>query len=427
MTGLLFVLHKRPDGVAGGTELHTLDLIRGLMGKGFRVHLLFPGGPGLVLRAYGEEAVEERAYDAGGMRPEDLENASLELAFGKILEDFSIDTVHFQHLYGLPISFIDVAKARGCRTIISVHDYFYWCYNYNLLDYDSGAVSFCYYERDDERCFRCLRRLGFKVSRTYNRERRRYIARLFKSVDAVVFPSDYARRVFLALYGELEGERCRVIEHGIRKGDVPPVPTPETADPHVLNNPGPFLSAHDRKARAERLNVGFLGNFTVEKGNYHFRRVADRLLEDGRFRFYVVGNVDSPFNHKRMKNVRFLGGYDRGSLGRVLKGHMIDVVTLLSPWPEVYSFTFSEAVYNGIPVLATDLGALRERMSRHMVGFLVPHQDPVPRTVRILEDLALDPEILEYFRNRCLEASRELPDVEGMTTRYVQLYRRVRR
>ena len=92
-------------------------------------------------------------------------------------------------------------------------------------------------------------------------------------------------------------------------------------------------------------------------------------------------------------------------------------------WPETFSFTLSEAISNAIPVIATDLGALRERISKYMVGYLVPYEDPVPRVVKIINDFLSCHELLDYFKNRCIAVARKLPDINSMTDKYEKLYR----
>jgi glycosyltransferase involved in cell wall biosynthesis len=77
----------------------------------------------------------------------------------------------------------------------------------------------------------------------------------------------------------------------------------------------------------------------------------------------------------------------------------------------------------GVPVIATDLGALRERIAKYSVGYLVPHENPVPRTVKIIEDFIDYPEVLNYFQQRCAIASKGLPNINEMVMKYVELYK----
>ena len=52
------------------------------------------------------------------------------------------------------------------------------------------------------------------------------------------------------------------------------------------------------------------------------------------------------------------------------------LVGLLSIWPETFSHTLTEAWAAGIPVLASGLGALGERVRAHGGGWVLDNLDP---------------------------------------------------
>jgi rhamnosyltransferase len=57
---------------------------------------------------------------------------------------------------------------------------------------------------------------------------------------------------------------------------------------------------------------------------------------------------------------RFYGAFDRSELKDILAG--LDVVVVPSVWWETYGITMREAMLAGVPVLATDLGAMQEAL-----------------------------------------------------------------
>ena len=399
MLGVLYVLHKKPDGIPGGTELHTLDLIKGLRAGKRRAYLLFPGAASLVVRDYNVQEIKEFKYEVEYTTPDVLKNRSAELAFEKVFDDFPIDIVHFQHLHGLPLSVIEAAQKRGKKVVILLHDYFYWCLSYNLINFANNPVSFCNFKEEDEECKTCLKKLNYSVSPDYVRKRRDYIENLLSSSDCLVAPSAFLRRVFLSLYPKIGGDNFFVIEHGTPKKTFNPC------------------------GRGPTFNVAFLGNFTVEKGKSHFLRLADHFRENKGVRFFIIGNLENYFDATSQKNLTVIGGYTRENLPEILRKEAIDVIVLLSTWPETFSYTLSEALSNSIPVIATDLGALRERISRYMVGYLAPYEDPVPVVVRAINDFLCYPELLDYFKQRCIIAGKKLPDTESMIDKYEELYR----
>ncbi|HWR58428.1 MAG TPA: glycosyltransferase, partial [Thermodesulfovibrionales bacterium] len=99
-----------------------------------------------------------------------------------------------------------------------------------------------------------------------------------------------------------------------------------------------------------------------------------------------------------------------------------DLILLLSNWPETFSYTLSEAIASGVPVVATDGGALRRRVSREAVGFLVPVEDPVPRMIEIIEDVKRHPQVIEFLRERVREARKRLKTIDDMVEEHFRVY-----
>lgn len=403
---ILYVLHKDPEAFLGGVELHTLDLIRAFVHRANKVYLLFPSSSHLTVRACSGEEVKEGRFKSFFCDDMALKNHVVEKSFSEILESFSIDVVHFQHLLGFPLSLIEVANNKGVRVIISVHDYFFWCPSYKLLSpLENKGLSFCFFEKDDIKCARCLNLLGIKgIDGETVRKRREYINRLLSISDVIVVPTKYVQDIFYAIYSSL-GDKIVVIDHGVKVKE----------------------SLTNALRRNDSINLAYLGAFTYEKGAEKFIELVRAMNYSSELRevnFYIIGEIGYPLpvDVLKLKTLKVIGAYRRDELPELLKREGMDVILLLSLWPESYSYTLSEAIVNGIPVIASDLGALRERVAKYGVGYLVPYEDPVPRTARIINDFLNYPELFSYFRQRCAIASKELPGITDMVKRYEELY-----
>jgi len=79
-----------------------------------------------------------------------------------------------------------------------------------------------------------------------------------------------------------------------------------------------------------------------------------------------------------------------------------------------------------VPVIATDGGALRERVSKEAVGFLVPIENPLPRTIELIEDINQHPEVIGYLRERVGDAKKRLKTVDEMVEDHLELYASLR-
>lgn len=415
---ILYVLHKDPDVFLGGVEHHTLDLARALSGGGAKVYILYPSSKHLVLKSIdgaGAGGAGKVKFKGSFMDAMALAEPAVEESLREILERYSIDVVHFQHLLGFPLSTIQAAKAAGAGVVVSVHDYFLWCPSFKLMSPLGGnGVSFCYFEKDSEKCARCLGMLSGKTVKGHDVQRRRdFTKELLILADSVVFPTEYVKDAIYSLYGPL-GDRTAVIGHGTGAGRG----RGERGGSPVGGGTG-------------TLNVAYLGAFTYEKGAESFigliRKVSASQSRP-KVRFFIIGELGShvPDDLLRSGAVKVVGPYRRDGLAWILSREGIDVAVLFSLWPETYSYTLSEAVINGLPVIAADLGALRERISKLGVGYLVPYEDPVQRSAWALNDLAEYPELLGHFRRRCREATRELEDIGGMAKNYLSLYESIK-
>jgi glycosyltransferase involved in cell wall biosynthesis len=403
---LLYVLHKDPYIFLGGVERHVTDLIRAFSLKGQRIFIMFPSSSHLVVSSVCNGSIEEMRLKGHFCDDMTLHNSVVEKSFGEILQRFSIDIVHFQHLSGYPLSLIEEARRAGARVIISTHDYFFWCPSYKLLSPLCGnRLSFCYFEKDSARCAKCLALLGVKnVDEEKVRKRREYVYELFGMADAIVMPSLYVQDVFCALYPSAT-HKALMIEHGVKTNGVM-VPNDKTSDP---------------------LKVAYLGAFTFEKGADMFLDLMRDIKDADLFpkvSFSIIGELgyNIPDDLLQSNGLKVTGAYRPDELNTILNREGIDIVLLLSRWPETYSYTLSEAIASGIPVIASDLGALRERIARYTVGYLVPAENPVPRTLSVIDDFLTCPELFSFFRQRCAAAARQLPGVDEMVKNYFEIY-----
>lgn len=393
------MIDQKPDDYPGGIEYHLLDIVNIFIGRQMPVYILFPEKDSLCLRLYKDYRMEEFRYSGRILNDHRLGDADIETIFNKIMDDINVDLVHFQSIRTLPLSLIEVAKKRKKSVVITLHEYYFWCINCIML-----APDFCWFEKDENKCFNCLSMSNYNVYKGYSTERRQYINYLFQLIDKVIVPSSYVREIMLGLYEGLPADKCMVIENGIDKK----------------------LLQEGRKQRNTspigRLKLAFLGNFLPYKGNRAFIEILKFYKNSDSVDFSIVGNIFDPSLIPSYSNLNVIGGYKRGDVVKFIKKTDPDFILLLSNWPETFSYTLSEAIASGTPVIATDAGALRERVSKEGVGFLVPVESPVKRTVEIIEDLKNYPEVSEFLRDEALHAQKRLMTVDKMVEITFQLY-----
>ena len=402
----LFVLHKDPDLSLGGVERHTMELSMNLARRGYSAYLLFPSSPTFIIAQVKTSGIEKHKLNGDFCEDMAVTNPYLEESFRNLLVQYKIERVHFQHLLGYTLSLIHTAKTMGMRVFITLHDYFFWCPNYKVVSPLNGnSMGFCFFEKSEKLCSQCLSLIYQKeVESREVRRRRDYAEKNLALADMLVFPTQYLKDIYCSLF-DLEEERCTIIQHGIHKTNGS-----RTIKPDQI------------------LNIAYLGAFTYEKGAESFLKIVEEMNDDRsmeRITFHVIGELGYPLpkSFRSYPNMRLSGAYKPDDVSVILKRLNIDLVMLPSIWPETYSYTLSEAVVNGIPVIASDLGALRERISTLSAGYLVPYESPVKRSVDIIRDFYRYPELKGYFYERCIDASKKIPDIAEMVYRYEKLYK----
>jgi hypothetical protein len=108
------------------------------------------------------------------------------------------------------------------------------------------------------------------------------------------------------------------------------------------------------------------GAISPEKG----LRVLEACVADAKQRqlplhFRVVGHVAQPVERWPRAPLTLTGEYPEGALPGLLELERGDVAFFPAQVPETFSYTLSAALDAGLPVVATNLGALPERLARY--------------------------------------------------------------
>jgi glycosyltransferase involved in cell wall biosynthesis len=161
------------------------------------------------------------------------------------------------------------------------------------------------------------------------------------------------------------------------------------------------------------------GNIEVHKGARFLQGLKEADTEE-RLEFHFLGNVVEGFRNLGVMH----GFYQREEFKDRVREIRPSFVGIFSIWPEIYCHTLTEAWAAGVPVLASDIGTLRERVEAHGGGWLLDHEDPQRSYERIIE-IAADRET--YLRELERANLRGIRSVEEMSGDYEALYNNVLR
>ncbi len=383
---IVHVVHQYLPDAVGGTELYTQQLARELARLGhatavFTVAPLAPESPRL------EDGVRVYRVEAGVRSPtavflNGLRQPDMLAAFEQTLAAERPDVVHVQHLMGLPAELVDVARRQGTAVVVTLHDYWYVCANAQLItNYDN---TICAGPKAWVNCGRCgLARAGRDVwplapaLAPLMAARNLRLRRVLDRAAAVVSPSAFTRDVYARL--GVHAGRIRVIPHGI---DVPAALPPRV--PH------------------DEFHIGYVGGIAWQKGVDVLVEAVNRFGANTAVRLSVFGDMAAFPDYTavlraaaRHPGIQFKGRIPHAALWTALAG--LDVLVVPTRWYETSSLIVQEAHAAGVPVVASDIGVLRERVRDGVDGRLFAPGDAAA-LYAILRELAGDTAHLARLR-----------------------------
>ena len=134
---------------------------------------------------------------------------------------------------------------------------------------------------------------------------------------------------------------------------------PEPGDPRRFAIQAPPL------APGEELRVLHLGRIAAHKGQDLLSQVAALLSDRGApISIYCLGGNAAfpPAEIQVRSRMRLLGGYDQDELNLLICRLRPHLAWLPFTAPETHSFSLSDAMLQGLPILVTGLGAIPERL-----------------------------------------------------------------
>ena len=144
----------------------------------------------------------------------------------------------------------------------------------------------------------------------------------------------------------------------------------------------------------KKIKIAFIGGINKDKGSENIIELIQKGHQN--IEWYIFGGIgDQKLYNLKKNNLTKTSFYHSEDIGLHLKNHTIDIICLLSKVPETFSYTLSEAVRSGIPVIVTDLGALGERCIKYKYGWVVSSSNTVNEVLNIIENIIANRGILE--------------------------------
>jgi glycosyltransferase involved in cell wall biosynthesis len=394
---ILCVAHGTIESNSGGVEVYQ-RLIAEQLRDQFEFLFFAPdlnGGDRGSYVLYSLESDLRESYTPDPpVLPEHASHPGLERIFSDILERHQAALVHFHHLLRQVPSLPAVARGCGVPVVLSVHDFFAVCDEYNLLTEEGRYCGVL--EQAPVDCDSCLYELrGYKKGS--QGKRRAFYEEALRNSDRVVFNTIGIRDQFQTVFRNLDSSRTRVI--GAPSGTRFQAPVARS-----LEGPLRVLIPNGlSRLKGGDVLCDLVASTRGLPIEYHFFGRTDRDYPD-----YRVLGLNSM--------IRLHGAYTRSDLEAFAPSAHLSIHA--SIWPETYCISLSEMWDLGLVPIASRMGALGERITAGVNGFLVPPGDAGAMKailVRMLEDRAslerirlnLSPD-LSTSAESCAESIRDL-------------------
>ena len=317
-----------------------------------------------------------------------LRDRALESDFSRMIEETAPRLLHVHHLAGHAASLVGVAARRRIPIVFQLQDWWQPCARVNLLDARGRLCS----GPGIGKCSACRPLTGLPPAPLLNRALFAYrISRMksaLRQADAFVMGSRYIHESYLKLGYLRPEDPVFVIPYGV---DLPPRPARRPRRP------------------GEPLRFGVIGSLLPHKG-IHVAAAAFAGMDPARARLAIWGDpsVDPAYAAALLGSgaaVELHGRFEEARKPEVFAA--LDALIVPSLGLESFGLVAREALHHGVPVLASDRGALPELFAGPgEYGALFDPEDPASLRAWI-ERLIAKPEILDRW-------TAALPSVKGM-------------
>lgn len=401
---ILFVANGFPPTAFGGVEVYVFQLAKYFSSHNHQVtvfcresadplpdhHVIKENIDGMRIIRIVNDNKDTSTFNAT------FEDPQIEAVFRDVLDELSPDLVHINHLISLSYRLPLIANELGIPSIISLHDYWPFCFRVQLVDW---MENHCPGPLNGGDCFLCIqgghggirtratrlakdllpytwrqtiRKKVFRSSSTsyltnFSKElvaeRYEYYRQAILSAEKIFTPSRYIKRQYV--HNGYPGDRFQVVRLGI---DVP------DAGKHEGRS-------HYESAAGRGMRFTFVGTLIPNKGPDVLIRAFKRL-ENKKLTLNIYGREDVAPSHylallKELahgdERIIFNGSFNQDERGEVYRNS--DVVVIPSRFPETFSIVAHEGLAYGKPIIASDIGAIPEVVIDGKNGLLVPPGD----------------------------------------------------
>ncbi len=298
------------------------------------------------------QALLSGVLEAEVLRPFDATTVSLEMADAKplfwgfqdwfqvveALRQRQYDWISIEHVHGFPPQILALATELGLPYDLTVHDFYPYCPIYSLSTINGEYCG----EPDLRGCAKCTH--GRPNAWNWSIERwRREMGRLLAGATRIIAPT---RFVADRIHRHFPDIQALVWPHPPREEWV--------------------------KSVVPSKKILLVGKLTRIKGLDRLLACAKRSLDKQlKLEFCVLGSVGRALPSVQSLPIQVRGEYADEDLPELIALERADVIWFPGPYPETYCYTLDAAIATGLPIVASNFGAIGERLHGHPGARLV--------------------------------------------------------
>lgn len=291
----------------------------------------------------------------------------------KIIIDFKPDVAILHNLF--PIispSIIPYLSKKGIKVCQVVHNYRMFC-PIGIL-YTKHQI--CHKCLNFGREFNCtMNKCNGSLLQSLSYSIRAYFVRklnFYKNVDRFIVLSQFQKNLF--------------IKNGFQEDKIEIIPNAYSPKTNI---------DFSELTLEEKVNIGFVGRLTQEKGFYDFVELAKLAPE---YNFCVAGDHSLlPDTFEKPANLTFEGLLNADKLSDFYK--KCRVILFLSHWYEGFPMVMLESMQNYTPLIVTNLGVMPEVIQHNQNGYVVKAGDIESIQKHIELIFSDDLKYIEFIKN----------------------------
>lgn len=393
---ILIVVHefrKRESKLLGGTVLHIYDLIDNLRDT-INFHVLYPQNGQYRVKSFFENSTSEIILGKiQSFEKVMTHNIKYKNVIQKVFDYINIDIVHIHHLFNHYFDIFDVISEKNIPYIISLHDFYMVCPTFSLLENNEKYCG----DNEKRNCVKCLKKIK-NIEGEFINIWRNLSYKALKNAKEIIVPTNSTREIVNKYFEDLS---IKVINHGVEIMEY----------------------EYEKKIVERNKNIAFLGGINEIKGIKFLEKFIDEVnKKDSKYNLHLFGTTSNSKLNESNGNYIVHGMYNREDIIKLLKENEIDIICLFSICPETYSYTLTESLIAGIPVIVLDYGALAERVKMHNVGWVLEREVEFVQIMEVIKNIFDNPNEYNLKIKNIEDYLKSAKNTKEMANEYKEIY-----